>query len=173
MSKQSRKQTNDESSAMFAVRIDAFEVRFLLALRWDDGGPIPDWAEGSDGDLTIGFKAGPDSRVAVHLNMLVRDDDRCCAVRTEQVVKYEVALWSEDGDRPQAGNVEDTEKFLHMLGPEGIRTVANQALQDGMPYVREAIQSTSLRLLPENPIRLPTALPELPPGTEINISKPG
>src|SRR5690606_39276052 len=145
------------------VRLDDVGTHSLLAQWWEDD--VPEWAEGDDGDLTIGFTPLPDSRLAVALSMLARDDQPR-AVRADLIARYEVAVYEADS-QPDEGNVEDTEKFLRSLPPQGLRMIANQALRDAAPYIRESIQSTSMRLSPDKPLLIPGGIPVLPDNLEM------
>jgi hypothetical protein len=157
---------------MFAIRLDEVEMRFLFAQHWEEGKDTPDWADGDDGDITIGFGAAQESRVSVAVNMLARDDNHRSAVRTEQIARYEVALYRDGEAQPSSGNIEDFDKFVRMVGPEGLRIIANNAIQDTLPYLREAIHSTSMRLNPEHPMVLPKGVPELPPDAKLEVNTP-
>ncbi|MFD4402364.1 hypothetical protein ACFWPH_06320 [Nocardia sp. NPDC058499] len=149
------------SPTSFAARLDRVETWSALAQRWEDPDEVPDWATGTENELTIALGGQPNSQIAVSVDLLVRDEHPR-AVRVEIVAFYELAVFPAGAPVPAEGNVEDTSAFVSNL-PNGSGTkIVNRALRDIAPYLREAVHSTSARVLPEYPVLLPGGVGDLP-----------
>ncbi|MFD3506742.1 hypothetical protein [Nocardia sp. NPDC058666] len=143
--------------------MDRVETRSVHVERWEGGSP-PDWV-GEEGSVTVDLGAEPDSRVVVAVKLLARDDHPR-AVEANIAAIYEVAIVPSGEDAPTRGNVTDTTAFMGSLDRAGIKRIANQALRDIAPYMREVVQSMSVRVWPENPIPLAGGIPRLPADFE-------
>lgn len=147
----------------FALRLDRVETRSIHVERWDEG-THPDWV-GEEGSVTINLGREPDSRVVVAVKLLARDDQPR-AVEAHIAAIYEVAIVPPGEGAPKRGNVTDTAAFMTALDRPGIKRIVNQALRDIAPYMREVVQSMSVRVWPENPLPLAGGMPELPADFE-------
>lgn len=149
------------SPTSFAARLDRVETWSALAQRWESPDEVPDWATGTKNELTIALGGQPNSQIAVSVDFLVRDEHPR-AVRVELVAFYEIAVFPTGSPTPTEGNVEDTSAFVSNL-PNGSSTkIVNRAMRDIAPYLREAVHSTSARVLPEYPVLLPGDVGDLP-----------
>ncbi|MGY0500802.1 hypothetical protein ACWZHB_20140 [Nocardia sp. FBN12] len=151
------------SDLRFAIRLDRVETRSIHVERWE-AGVLPDWVA-EEGSVTINVGAEPESRVVVAVKLLARDDHPR-AVEADIAAIYEVAIVPPGERAPRRGNVTDTAEFIGTLDRSGIKRIVNQALRDIAPYMREVVQSMSVRVWPENPIPLVGGIPELPADFE-------
>ncbi|MFB7876816.1 hypothetical protein ACFC06_16295 [Nocardia sp. NPDC056064] len=144
----------------FGIRLDRIETWSVRAQRWEEG-EVPEWAA-EDGSITINVGGEADSRIVVAITLLARDDQPR-AVEAQIAAVYEVAIVPPGEPAPTTGNIADTAAFMDGLDRPGIKRIANQALRDIAPYMREVVQSMSVRVWPTEPIAWASGMPVLPP----------
>ncbi|MFE7744192.1 hypothetical protein [Nocardia sp. NPDC057455] len=154
-------QGSEHQMPLFAVKLVRVETLGVRAERWDGEADVPSWVLERDHDgLSVSVRSMSDSQVGVTLSILAREDGSC-AVETQLAAIYYVALLAEGEEPPEQGNIEDTAEFLKNLG-KSVLFIANQGIEDLVPFVRELVHSTSGRMRPGKPI----VVSHIPPLTE-------
>ncbi len=111
------------------------------------------------------LRAAPEGRIAVVVTLGVRDDQPR-GVLAEFGVIYEIADMT-SGKDAEDSIITDSSEFLGSLSKGSQRWLVDRALDDATPYLRESIQSLSIRLTPNKPL-LVNKLPSLSLTDEVD-----
>lgn len=132
----------------FTLTLIDVETQRILAERFETGEPRPDWATSNPdvGGIQVLVGEGEDdSMIDVTYSNVFTDDELAIAILV-------VARYRAEKDQSPVENLADEVRKL----PEGSASaIALDGMKNLVPYVREIVQSSSVRLNPGNPVVLP------------------
>ncbi|MEV0357365.1 hypothetical protein AB0H71_15005 [Nocardia sp. NPDC050697] len=165
MSEQESNEQGAGSGAKPALQLEGVETWKAYAERWFAEDEMPSealfeaqWIKGDEKvRLDVGINTYSDSRIAIAMTVDIRDH-LPRIISAQVVATYILADVRGLEGPPEVGNIDDVDAYFASLEQGPRLFIINTGIADIVPYLRELVQSLSVRLFPNDPVVLSNSI---------------